>query len=264
MLATNPFGRRSLLVVSFVTVLGVGLTACSGSRTSSMPASSAPASTSVSVSASTAVKSGDGFTLTGGVVAKARGPLAVFNDLDASGPLLTLPAHTTFGSPTTLLVNAWQGPDGEWLRVSLPTRPNGSTGYVRTAAVELASVTRRIDVDLAAKHLRVLDPAGTLLLESAIAVGSPENPTPTGSYFVTDVIDTQNDGGDYGPFAIGVSAHSDTLTEFNGGDGEIGLHGTNNPASIGNAVSHGCVRLPNDVVVQLAGMIALGTPVTIH
>jgi lipoprotein-anchoring transpeptidase ErfK/SrfK len=130
--------------------------------------------------------------------------------------------------------------------------------------VELASVTRRIDVDLAAKHLRVFDPAGTIVLESAIAIGSPENPTPTGSYFVTDVIDTQNDGGDYGPFAIGVSAHSDTLTEFNGGDGEIGIHGTNNPASIGNAVSHGCVRLPNDVVVHLAGMIALGTPVTIH
>lgn len=262
MLTPKSFGRRSLLVVSLVTVLGVGLAACSGSRTSSGPASSASAS--ASVSASTAVKSGDGFTPTGGVVAKARGPLAVFNDLDASGPLLTLPAHTTFGSPTTLLVNAWQGPDGEWLRVSLPTRPNGSTGYVRTAAVELASVTRRIDVDLAAKHLRVFDPAGTIVLESAIAIGSPENPTPTGSYFVTDVIDTQNDGGDYGPFAIGVSAHSDTLTEFNGGDGEIGIHGTNNPASIGNAVSHGCVRLPNDVVVHLAGMIALGTPVTIH
>jgi lipoprotein-anchoring transpeptidase ErfK/SrfK len=262
MFTPNPFGRRSLLVVSFVTVLGAGLAACSGSGTSSTPASSAHSSTSVS--AGTALKSGDGFTLTGGVVAKARGPLDVFNDLDASGPVLTLPAHTTFGSPTTLLVNAWQGPDGAWLRVSLPTRPNGSTGYVRTAAVELASVTRRIDVDLAAKHLRVFDPAGTVVLESAVAVGSPENPTPAGSYFVTDVIDTQNDGGDYGPFAIGVSAHSDTLTEFNGGDGEIGIHGTNNPASIGNAVSHGCVRLPNHVVVQLAGMIALGTPVTIR
>lgn len=249
--------RRSLSVI----VLVAGLAACGGGQ--SNPTSEAlPSSTSVS--ATTSVQSGDGFALAGGLVAKAKGPLAVFNDLDASAPLLTLPAHTSFGSPTTLLVNAWQGTGGEWLRVSLPTRPNGSTGYVRAGEVELASVNRRVDVDLGTKRLRVLDPAGTVVLESAIAIGSPQNPTPTGSFFVTDVIDTQNDGGAYGPFAIGVSAHSNTLTEFNGGDGDIGIHGTNNPASIGNAVSHGCVRLPNDVVAQLARIVALGTPVTIH
>ena len=76
--------------------------------------------------------------------------------------------------------------------------------------------------------------------------------------------DATDDGGAYGPFAIGLSAHSDTLTEFAGGDGAIGIHGTNDPASIGNPVSHGCVRVPNDVAVQLAQMLAPGTPVTIH
>jgi lipoprotein-anchoring transpeptidase ErfK/SrfK len=252
--------RRSLVIVSLVAALA----ACGGTQSQSSSTAPSDAPTSTAVSATTSVQSGDGFELAGGLVAKARTNLPVYNDVDATAPVSTLPAHTGFGSPTTVLVTAWQGANGAWLRVSLPTRPNGSTGYVKRADVELASVNRRVDVDLAAKQLRVFDPAGAVVLESPVAIGSSQNPTPTGSFFVTDVLDTQNDGGDYGPFAIGLSAHSDTLTEFNGGDGAIGIHGTNNPASIGNAVSHGCVRLPNDVVRTLAGVVALGTPVTIH
>ncbi len=75
--------RRSLLVVSLLTVLGAGLAACGGGRTPTAPASSAQSSTSVS--ATTSVKSGDGFELTGGLVATTRGPLAVFNDLGCQG-----------------------------------------------------------------------------------------------------------------------------------------------------------------------------------
>ena len=82
--------------------------------------------------------------------------------------------------------------------------------------------------------------------------------------YVTDVLDTGNDGGAYGPFALGLSAHSETLSEFGGGDGQVGIHGTNDPSSIGNNVSHGCVRVPNDIVSQLAAIVPLGTPVTIH
>ena len=95
------------------------------------------------------------------------------------------------------------------------------------------------------------------------AVGSAENPTPTGSFFVVDKLDTANGGGAYGPYAFGLSAHSDTLTEFAGGDGQIGIHGTNDPSSLGQAVSHGCVRLPNDSVSLLATELPLGTPVVI-
>jgi lipoprotein-anchoring transpeptidase ErfK/SrfK len=102
------------------------------------------------------------------------------------------------------------------------------------------------------------------VIDTPVAIGSQENPTPAGDFYVTDVIDTANAGGAYGPYALGLSAHSETLSEFAGGDGEIGLHGTNQPASIGNAVSHGCVRVPNDVVVRLVGMLALGSPVTIR
>ena len=53
------------------------------------------------------------------------------------------------------------------------------------------------------------------------------------------------------------------LDEFNGGDGVIGIHGTNEPEAIGSDVSHGCIRVDNDTITQMAGMLPLGTPVHI-
>ena len=103
-----------------------------------------------------------------------------------------------------------------------------------------------------------------LYLESPVAVGAPENPTPTGHLFVlTDVLDTGDPNSPYGRFALGLSGLSDQLTEFAGGPGQIGIHGTNDPSSIGQAVSHGCVRVPAEVAEQLAGVLPLGTPVII-
>ena len=78
---------------------------------------------------------------------------------------------------------------------------------------------------------------------------------------MTDKLETPNPEGGYGLYAFGLSGYSETLTEFAGGDGQIGIHGTNDPTSIGNAVSHGCIRLPNDIVESLATMVPLGTPV---
>jgi lipoprotein-anchoring transpeptidase ErfK/SrfK len=104
---------------------------------------------------------------------------------------------------------------------------------------------------------------GQVAVETPVAVGADATPTPTGRFYVTDVIDTGRPNGAYGPFAIGLSAHSDVLDQFAGGDGQIGIHGTNEPASIGTSASHGCVRVPNEVVAALAGTIPLGTPVTI-
>jgi lipoprotein-anchoring transpeptidase ErfK/SrfK len=199
-----------------------------------------------------------------GLVATARGALAVYASERASTPTATLPNTTSFGSPTTVDVLEWQGASGSWLRVSLPTRPNGSTGFVRASDVTLSRFDHRVDVDVNARRLRVGDANGNVVLDTPVAVGSVENPTPIGAFFVTDVIDTTDDNGAYGQYAIGLSAHSNTLSEFAGGDGEIGIHGTNDPSSIGNPVSHGCVRVPNDIVVQLAQMLAPGTPVTIH
>jgi lipoprotein-anchoring transpeptidase ErfK/SrfK len=177
----------------------------------------------------------------------------------ASAPTTMLPATTEFGSPRVLLATARKA---GWYRVSLPTRPNGATGWVRARDVSLGTLRDDVRVDLAARTL-TWRRDGRIALETPVAVGAPETPTPAGAFFVTDLLDNADDSGPYGPYALGVSAHSDTLSEFAGGDGRIGIHGTDAPDSIGQAVSHGCVRVPNDVVALLAQSLPLGTPVTI-
>ncbi len=166
---------------------------------------------------------------------------------------------TKLGSKTTLLA---LDVEGDWVQVALPIRPNGSTGWIKKSDVQLRPSTKAITVDLA-NHKLVLTDAGTTVLETDVAIGSKQNPTPAGQFYVTDLLDTGNANGAYGPFAFGLSGHSDTLSEFGGGDGQLGIHGTNEPASIGQSVSHGCVRVPNDVVKQLVDLVPLGTPVTI-
>jgi lipoprotein-anchoring transpeptidase ErfK/SrfK len=177
---------------------------------------------------------------------------------EAVAPVHTLPATTEFGTPRALLVADQR--DG-WLEVELPVRPNGSTGWVRSEGAELREVEHEIVVDLTARTL-TLTAGGEEVLSAPAAIGTSEFPTPPGRYYVTDKLATGEDG-PYGPFALGLSAHSDVLTEFAGGDGQVGIHGTNDPATIGQAVSHGCVRVTNDVITRLEELVSLGTPVTI-
>ncbi len=67
-----------------------------------------------------------------------------------------------------------------------------------------------------------------------------------------------------GAYAIGLSGYSDTLTSFAGGPPQVAIHGTNQPQLLGTAASHGCVRVANDAIVEIAGLVGLGTPVYIQ
>jgi lipoprotein-anchoring transpeptidase ErfK/SrfK len=147
--------------------------------------------------------------------------------------------------------------------VLLPTRPNGGTGWVPAASVVLTKTPLRVFIDLAGRKLRV-ENAGAKVFEAPVAIGTTDNPTPTGATFVTELIENQNPGGAYGPFAFGLALHSETLTEFAGGPGQVGVHGTNQPQLIGQPVSHGCIRLSNDNINKLVGLaLPLGVPVFI-
>lgn len=66
------------------------------------------------------------------------------------------------------------------------------------------------------------------------------------------------------PYAFGISGHSDTLKKFAGGPGQLGLHGTDQPDKLGTDVSHGCLRLSNEVITELAETLPLGTPIEIQ
>lgn len=194
------------------------------------------------------------------LVARATGPLEV-RDVPRGEVTHHLDATTAFGTRTVLLV-VGQGMEDGWLEVLLPVRPNGSTGWVHADDVELRELTIEVHVDLDARTLTVVDD-GVTLLETVVAIGDADHPTPTGRFYVTDKLETGDPDGPYGPYAIGLSARSDVLTEFAGGDGQVGIHGTNDPASIGQAASHGCLRVDNTIADYLAHLLPLGTPVTI-
>ena len=197
---------------------------------------------------------------TSALVARSSTDLAVFTRPGDPTPVQILPATTEFGSARALLID---GDDGGWLRVLLPTRPNGSTGWIRRADVELRRVDEAIEVDLSARTLRLLVD-GRVLVTTPVAIGTPDHPTPTGRFYVIDKLATGDPDDTYGPIAFGLSGHSLELGEFAGGDGQIGIHVTNDPATIGQAVSHGSIRVRNDVILQLADLVPLGAPVVIH
>ncbi len=179
----------------------------------------------------------------------------------AHQPRETMTSSTFLGSQRVFHVLE-ERPDG-WLQVMVPRRPNGTTGWIRARDVTVFPVDKRVVVDLSDRKLTVYT-GSEITLTTTVAIGRPSNPTPTGEFFVTDAVVLTNPGGPWGPNAFGLSAFSDTITEFNGGDAVVAIHGTNAPSSIGNAQSLGCVRVPNQVARALSELISAGVPVTIQ
>jgi lipoprotein-anchoring transpeptidase ErfK/SrfK len=148
-----------------------------------------------------------------------------------------------------------------WYRVQLPRKPNGVVGYVRAGALRVERVPTRIVVDLSNRRL-TLYRSGKRVLHATVAIGSPSTPTPTGRFYVNQRLVPTDAGGPFGPGAIGISAFSNVLTGWAQG-GPIAIHGTNQPWSIGHAVSNGCIRLPNATLEKVFRQALAGTPVII-
>jgi lipoprotein-anchoring transpeptidase ErfK/SrfK len=146
--------------------------------------------------------------------------------------------------------------------VQVPKRPNGVTGWVPAAQVEVATVRGRILVDLSDRRV-TLYRDGERVLSSKAAIGSAATPTPTGRFYVNQRLVPGNPHGPFGPGAVGISAFSEVLTGWTQG-GPIAIHGTNAPWSIGKAVSNGCIRVPNRVLRRLFAQARSGTPVLIR
>lgn len=149
-----------------------------------------------------------------------------------------------------------------WYRVQLPLRPNGVTGWVRASAVAERALHVRIVVDLSQRRVTLYRGAKELLVTTA-AIGSPSTPTPTGRYFVNQKLVAPDPLGPYGPVALGISAFSPVLQHWTQG-GPIAIHGTNQSTLLGSAVSHGCIRVANDMVERLWKLVPTGTPVLIR
>jgi lipoprotein-anchoring transpeptidase ErfK/SrfK len=150
-----------------------------------------------------------------------------------------------------------------WYRISVPGRPNGRTGWVPASAVELQPVRKLIRIDVSARRFQFWH--GRRMLRSGpVAVGKRGTETPTGLYYVTWKFDPAIDPSwsALGAYAFETSAYSPTLSDWPGG-GIVGVHGTTSPHLLGQAVSHGCVRLHNRDILYLRGRVPLGTPIEI-
>jgi lipoprotein-anchoring transpeptidase ErfK/SrfK len=148
-----------------------------------------------------------------------------------------------------------------WVRIRLPVLPNGSTGWVpRSALGGYVEVRTRLLVNRARLTATLLRD-GRPIFSARVGVGVPASPTPSGDFYVRNKL-TNFDNPFYGPVAFGTSGRSPVLTDWPGG-GFIGIHGTNQPELLPGRVSHGCIRLRNEDILELARLMTVGTPVTI-
>lgn len=193
------------------------------------------------------------------VVAQAKGRVAVYPFPGTKKPLVRYGRTNEWGQPRVFLVA--QRLHG-WERVYLPRRPDGVTGWVRDSAVTLASDPWRVVVSLRGHRVTVYR-QGRRVLRIKASVGRSVSQTPRGTYFLVELAKQPDPNGEYGPYAFGTSAFSNTYYHFGGGPGQIGLHGTNYPAGLGTNVSHGCIRIANWAIARLAHELPLGTPVVV-
>jgi lipoprotein-anchoring transpeptidase ErfK/SrfK len=150
----------------------------------------------------------------------------------------------------------------EWTRVRLPGRPNSHTGWLRASHTRRSATTWRIAVNLSARRVNVYR-SGRVVRHFFAVVGNPSTPTPRGRFFIEEAL-ALSPGAHGGPFALATSARSNVLQEFEGGPGQIALHGMDGLSGApGTAVSHGCIRLSTRAITWLSRRIGAGVPLTI-
>lgn len=192
----------------------------------------------------------------------------VFDEPDAAEPAHRLQNPKRVddqgnAAPVVLLVEGTEV-DGEWIHVHVPVPPNGTMGYVRASDVNLRTHDYRITVRLEARRL-VLTKAGETLIDVPTGVGRAGRETPPGLYFTTELLQSPDPNGVYGPYAYGISGFQDDpeIRDDFGGEAVIGIHGTNEPDKLGTQVSSGCIRVDNETITEMANMLPLGVPVEV-
>jgi lipoprotein-anchoring transpeptidase ErfK/SrfK len=260
--ATKPFRRDAFMVVAAVIVALAVIAA--------VVVAVWPASTKKAGAVYLSVRFPTSHKTVAKTVAKAPAPAGVLvaravpTSLPISAtpggkPDQTLANPNNLGAPLVLLVAATR--DG-WVEGYLPERPNESKGWFPESDVTLVRNTEQIEVNLSERHLELLN-GKRVVFQTTVAVGAPSSPTPTGYFYVTEVLQITGTDSAYGPYALGLSGFSNTYYSFEGGPGQIAIHGTNEPWVVGEYASHGCVRLNNSQITTLAGMVQAGTPVWI-
>jgi hypothetical protein len=189
-------------------------------------------------------------------------PVRVMPDRDARA-VAGLRYETEDGLPEVYLALRSRTVAGRtWVKLRVPGRPNGRTGWVAREALGTLHVVRTALVVDRARLRATLYRGGKPVWRSRIGVGAPGTPTPRGRFYVRQKLRNLAGSPIYGPWAFGTSAYS-VLSEWPGG-GVVGIHGTNQPGLLPGRVSHGCVRVPNAAIARLTRLMPVGTPVRIR
>jgi lipoprotein-anchoring transpeptidase ErfK/SrfK len=195
---------------------------------------------------------------------KIGATVKIYENPDDSKP----PSHTlAIGvESNNTLVFSVIGDQPGWLNTNIPLRPNGLTGWIKNNPDEIKTYNTPFYVLIQLKRFRLtVCNAGRIIQQEPAGIGLEANGlTPTGTFYLLDLIRPKGGpNGAYGPFAFGLSGFSESIFNFNGGDGRLGIHGTSDPSSLGRAKSHGCIRVSNAGITKMAKTLFLGSPVRI-
>ena len=164
-----------------------------------------------------------------------------------------------------VLATATDAEDRLWIRVRLPIRPNGTSGWILADIVQLTRTPYRILISTGQRVVRLLR-LGRVVRSFRAVVGMPRYPTPHGLFSVAERVPQPDPRGFLGPWALHLTAFSPTLLDFGGGPGTVAIHGRDGASlldPLGSARSHGCIRIDNAAIRLLASVAREGTPVLI-
>lgn len=191
--------------------------------------------------------------------AELLGPTGVYGGVSRTGARagsFVRPAQASW----LLVLDAARTHSGRcWVEVRLPWRPNDARGWVEVSQVILRPTTWRIAVSTAGRSLSVYR-RGRLVRRLQVVVGAPDTPTPVGLFSIIGVWASPPDAF-LGSWILPLTAHSDTLQQFDGGDGTVGIHGRGGASlldPLGSARSHGCIRVDNTSIDWLVDSIGVG------
>jgi lipoprotein-anchoring transpeptidase ErfK/SrfK len=175
---------------------------------------------------------------------------------------------SAWGTPTELLVlgSRVDAAGRPWLRVRLDYRPNGFAAWIDAEDTVLHRDPWRISVSRKRRAVKVYL-ADRLVRTFAVVVGKPSTPTPAGLFAIAAELPQPSPGKNFeGAWVLPLTAHSEVLRHFEGGDGQVALHGRGGASLIDplhSARSHGCVRLANAAIAWIADHVPVGTPVRV-
>lgn len=259
----NRFGPALAVRTAVLTAVVVQVASCGGGsgKQEGSPAQQRP---------STALQQATTYTTLRGI-AQDSAPAADGNGTAVVHPIAPLPVSATPGGPPVAVLPDKQLGSPTWVpvvetkpgwqRVLLPSRPNRATGWIPTGddKVQTARSTYVVKVDTSDRRLVILN-SGRKVGTWTVAVGAAKTPTPAGRTFILASLAPPKPT--YSPLILPVGAHSETLDTFGGGPGTVAFHGWPQKSVFGQAVTHGCVRVPADALKELS-RVPLGTPVLI-